>query len=280
MQNGEPMDNIAVIILNYNTWIDTLKEVEMVHDRLQVSYHDIIVIDNHSENESYERLLTASEGTFCFIQAKENRGYAWGNNIGLRYAYQKNYQYAWILNNDILWEDESILKKLLLPFQNDTLVAVVSPDIYAPDGHMFNRDAVRPSFYDLTFGMLRYRRKGRMLTDRGGYGYVYRPQGCCMMVDLKALHDVDYMDENTFLYSEEFILAERLLKRGYKCACCTSARIVHNHSITVKSAFHKRRIREIQEESYSYYLNKYREFSRIQKMLCRLFYRLKLHFLK
>ena len=34
-----------------------------------------------------------------------------------------------------------------------------------------------------------------------------------MMVDLDKMNEVDYFDEKTFLYCEEPILAERLLKK-------------------------------------------------------------------
>lgn len=270
------MDKVAIVILNYKTWEDTLAEAKLCNELLGVPYEDIIIVDNASPNESAEELAKKSIGDYVFIKSDKNSGYAAGNNIGLRYAYEHGYSYGWILNNDIIIEDSSIIEKIIKVFKSDDSLAVVNPDIYAPDGHMFNRDSIRPSFMDLTLGMMSYRKKGRIIKDEGGYGRVYRPQGCCMMVDLKKLNEIDYLDERTFLYMEEMILAERLLKKDYYCACCTEASIVHNHSTTVKSSFDKKKIRNMTNKSFAYYLYQYRGFSRFKIKICCMFNSLKL----
>lgn len=270
------MGSAAAIILNYNSWEDTLKEAKLVREKAGIAWKDIIVIDNCSTNDSARKLEENASGQYVFLQTGENRGYASGNNVGLRYAYEKNYKYAWIINNDILFDDERILDKLIYVFDKEDQVAVVNPDIYAPDGHMYNRDSVRPTFFDLTLGMLAYRKKGRVIEDRGGYGYVYRPQGCCMVVDLEKLCEIDYLDEHTFLYSEELILAERLLAKDYKCVCCTAAKVIHNHSQTVKRTLNKNGIRKFKIDSYDYYLKQYRHYKCVKKFLCKKFYFVKL----
>lgn len=278
---GIVMDRVAVIILNYNTWKDTLKEIELVNSICGVSFNDVIVVDNASPNDSAKMLEKASDDKgFIFIKSLENKGYAAGNNIGMRYAYKNGYKFAWILNNDIIIEDNWIVKKFLEIFTIDASVAVINSDVYAPGGYMFNRDAKRPTFFDYTIGMNQYRRSGRQIIDRGGYAYIYRPQGCCMMVDLEKMNAIDYMDEHTFLYIEEPILAERLLKKGYFCACCLTTDIIHNHSKTVKTVFDKRKIRKIQNESFRYYLKEYRKYSDLKIRICLAFNSLKMKLLE
>lgn len=268
---------IAVIILNYNTWRDTIAEIEICNTVLNVEKQDIIVIDNCSENDSNEKLkkLSLQDG-FAFISSKNNLGYGAGNNIGLRYAYEKNYTHALILNNDIIIEDSKLLIELIRVFKAENAVAVVNPDVYSPDGHLFNRDAVKPSFFDYTIGGINYKHKGRKIKDIDGYGIVYRPQGCCMMVDLKKMKEINYFDEKTFLYCEEPILAEKFLMKGYLCACNTNISVIHNHSKTVKSAFDINKIIKINNHSFSYYLGKYRGFNKLQIKVCCFFNALKL----
>lgn len=272
--------HVAIVILNYNSWKETIKEANLCNRMMQIDYRNIIVIDNASPNDSAEMLEKESEKKhFVFIRADANQGYAAGNNIGLRYAFQNGYEYALILNNDIIIEDPGLILKLLDGFKKDSCVAVVNPDIYSPDRHLFNRDAVKPTFLDYTVGMLQYRKKGRKLTEKDGIGFVYRPQGCCMMVDLQKMDEVDYFDEHTFLYCEEPILAERLLKKGYLCACNTAVSIIHNHSETVKSTFDIKRIVRIQNDSFAYYLKEYRGYSIIAIKICCFFNALKLKYL-
>lgn len=270
------MERIAVVILNYNTWQKTISEINMISSLFHLKADQLIVVDNASSNDSYEQLQKRKAGKYHLLRAKHNNGYAAGNNIGMKYAYRLGYQYAWIINNDILIEDAMLLHKMLNILVKDDRLAVVNPDIYAPDGHMFNRESKRPSFYDYTLGMLAYRKAGRQIKDLGGYGYVYRPQGCCMLVDLRKIKEAGYMDEHTFLYGEEVILAERLRNKGYLCGCCTSAKVIHDHSFTVKGAFTKSKLNRMKIESFRYYLRKYRKFSVAATKICCLFYQMKL----
>ena len=267
---------VAIILLNYKSWEDTLTEVETIHRLFHVDWKDVIVVDNCSPNESAEKLEKAADKRFILIKSKKNDGYAAGNNIGLRYAVDSGFDYAWILNNDIIIDDPDLITQMLEVFDHDPNVAVVNPDIYAPDGHMFNRDAVRYTFLDMTLGILHYRKKGRRINDLGGYGYVYRPQGCCMMIDLKKSAAVGHLDDHTFLYCEEVILAERLLRKQYRCACCYLAKVIHNHSTTVKSVLSKKNIIRINMQSFRYYLTEYRMFGKIKTELCCLFGTIKL----
>ena len=269
--------NVAVIILNYNSWEDTIKEINICNNILSVKNRDIIVVDNCSPNDSAEQLKKQSiERNFVFIESKENKGYGAGNNIGLECAYKNGYKYALILNNDIIVEDSNLLFQLLRVFEIEKKAAIVNPDIYSPDGHMFNRDSVRPSFIDYTFGAIKYKKKGRKIEDMGGYGNIYRPQGCCMLVDLEKMREVGFFDEETFLYFEESILAEKLLTRGYKCFCNTATSVIHNHSKTVKSTFDIKRIISINNKSFAYYLRKYRGYGNIKIKVCCFFNSLKL----
>lgn len=262
------INEVAVVILNYKSWRDTLNEIDLCHKEIGIDYENIIVVDNASPNESKEELEKNSQLGYRFIYSTENNGYASGNNIGLKYAFNHGYKYALILNNDILFNDKEFLKKLLEVVDKDNKLAVVNPDVYSPSGYLFNRDAKRPNLFDYTVGMYLYKKRGRNIQDIDKYGYVYRPQGCCMLVDLNKLNQVDYLDDSTFLYYEEVILAERLINKGFRCACCTNTSIIHNHSTTVKSSFELNEIIKIKNKSFSYYLKEYRHYSNLKIKMC------------
>lgn len=269
---------LSILILNYKSWKDTLKEAQMVHDLFDIDWEQIIIVDNASPNESSEMLSQKKIGNYTFIKSPKNGGYAAGNNIGLKWSYQHGFKYCWILNNDIIIQDSMLLSSLMEIFEKAGNIACVNPDIYSPDGHMFNRDSVRMTFYDLTVGFLAYRKKGRNVKDRGGYAYIYRPQGCCMIVDLEKMNSVGYMDEHTFLYSEEIILAERLLVNKWVCACAIGKKVIHNHSKTVKSTFNNLKVISMQNNSFNYYLKEYRNYPLIKRIICLAFNTLKCYF--
>ena len=270
------MNSIAVIILNYLTWQETLEEVAAVQRIMGDFPHEIIVVDNASPNDSVERLTEQAQDRFTLLRSEDNRGYASGNNIGLQYAHRKGYAYSWILNNDIAFPDEQIVGKMLRVFEKDPSIAAVNPDVYAPEGYLFNRDACRPSVWDMTLGMFAYKKKGRAEQEaQKGWLYIYRPQGCCMLLDTQKAAQVGFLDEYTFLYCEEVIFAERLLQAGYCCACCSETRIIHNHSYTVRKVLNKLSYVKSNLRSFDYYLREYRHFSWLSRVLCDAFYVLK-----
>ena len=70
------MKKVAVIILNYNSWRETLNEITICVNVLNMNYKDIIVVDNASPNDSALNLKKESgEKGFIFLQSKENKGY-------------------------------------------------------------------------------------------------------------------------------------------------------------------------------------------------------------
>lgn len=271
-------EKVAVLILNYISWKETISELISCNEKLHVDYKNIIVVDNNSPNDSKSQIESFNEKKkFVFLSSPENRGYGAGNNLGLRYALSRGYKYALIINNDIEFTDDNLIKELLSVFEKDKTLAVVNPDIYSPTGYLFNRDSVKPTFFDYTIGMFNYKKKGRLLNELDGYGYIYRPQGCCMMVDLDKIKEIDFFDEKVFLYYEECILAEKLLKKGYLCACNFNSRVIHNHSRTVKSVLGIRKIITIYNKSFSYYLTHYRQFNSIKTRLCCFFNLIKMY---
>lgn len=269
-------NKLAVLILNYNSWEATIDVSKKLVADFNIPWKDIIIVDNCSKDDSRNRLKENLNLGYTYLESEINGGYASGNNIGLRYAEAHDYDYVWITNNDVIVNDLEYLNKILNIFNLNNDIAVVNSDITSIDGYLYNRESTRPSFYDYTFGLIQYRKKGREINDLGGYGYIYRPQGCSMMVDIHKLAEVDYFDENTFLYYEESILAERLLARGYKCCCCINTSIVHNHSKIVKNNIKKFNFIKINNKSFAYYLKNYRNFNSIQVLICKLFNTLKL----
>ena len=275
---NDEIGKTAIVILNYNTWDMTLNLVAEIKSINRLSKCDIIVVDNNSPNDSQIKLKQKADetGDFILLLSQKNSGYAAGNNIGLRYAYTNGYDFAWVLNNDVLLTDEYVLDKIIKVFGYDENIAVVSPDILFSDGRQANRELVRPNVFDMTLGAIRYKTIGRKSKVNEEWSYGYRPQGCCMVLDLKKVSEVDYMDEYTFLYCEEPILAERLLKKGYLCACCFSTSIIHNHSFTVKNTLSKARFIKTNIRSFDYLLKKYRGYNIISRAICDLFYILRL----
>ena len=50
-----------------------------------------------------------------------------------------------------------------------------------------------------------------------------------MLFNLSILKDINFFDENTFLYFEEEIISEKLKEKNYKIGIITDEFYIHNH---------------------------------------------------
>jgi GT2 family glycosyltransferase len=117
----EPLlKSIAIIVLNWCGWRDTLACLESLQKLIVPFSITIIVCDNASNDDSFDQILnwaqqhysaseigvfsqiTDSDSRFPFvlIQTGANLGFAGGNNVGIRYALSQGDEYLWLLNND------------------------------------------------------------------------------------------------------------------------------------------------------------------------------------
>ncbi len=81
------------------------------------------------------------------------------------------------------------------------------------------------------------------------------------------LEEINYFDENTFLYYEENILAKRVKMTNYKTVIDNRISIIHNHSVSVDKSFKKVGKYKILKESQKYYVKEYLGASKFQLML-------------
>lgn len=269
----------AIIILNYMSFEDTINELECLKKLTGIEMCKVFVIDNASENDSVTQLSMYFEREHTFehelISNTFNAGYAIGNNIGLRKALSDGFKYALILNNDILFPDDNLLKVLKKVADSDKNIGCCSPRIYSLNGKEMHQHLLRPSFLDLSFGRISYRLRENNLESRNasrrGIVENYRSQGCCMVVDLVKIEKVGFLDESTFLYYEEAILAEKLIEKGWKAVLALDTCVIHNHSNTVKSVAVKKQIVKWVCDSARIYYRKFRRFNNFQVQLCLLF---------
>lgn len=265
----ERQPSVLIVILNYGTYDLTIAMIKQLYANLEYDNYKVMVVDNSSPNESANVLKKKSqELNYIFVANSKNTGYAAGNNIGIRYAIANNYQYTWILNNDVELREANILKKLIGILQKNDEIGCIGPKIYNADGTICAPYCRRLSVWNMTLGVFedkRYREKKQNIE-----GEVYRVHGCCMLLRNQAMKEVDCMDERTFLYGEEAILAERLLWKDYKTYYAPSVSVTHLGSVSMKKASGNSRNRQIQEQekSRTLYLKEYRHFSPMSIFVC------------
>ena len=116
--------DVSIIIVSYNVK-DFLKNcLESVIKFTKNINYEIIVVDNASTDDSLEMLKQVQHDTdnLKFIDAKENGGFAKGNNLGIKQAKGK---YILLLNPDTLLVENSI-ERMFLWMEAHKDVAVAS----------------------------------------------------------------------------------------------------------------------------------------------------------
>ena len=228
-----------------------------------------MVVDNCSPNESAKILKQKSEELgYMFLANDKNAGYAVGNNIGIRYGIENNYQYSWVLNNDVELRDCNVLSDMVQIAEKNKKIGWIGPKIYTLDGLVCAPYCNRPTAWSMTLGIAKEKRERAKYVDTSRE--VYRVYGCCMLLRNDAMKAADCMDERTFLYGEEDILAERLMGKGYVAFYDADVSVTHKESSSMKRMSTNRKRMQIREtnKSMELYLKDYRHYSWIIRKAC------------
>lgn len=210
---------VYIIILNFNNPDITIECLESIK-RLSFDEYRVILVDNASTDNSvtifYEYMQVAHD--IIFLKNKENKGYAAGNNVALRYALkQKDMEYCWILNNDTL-VDENALTKLYEFMESHRDVGICGSKLI----YDWDRNQIQGygGYFNPVLAVSRHCTDIRMI-DRIDYVI-----GASVFVRREFLQDIGLMCEDYFLYCEEIDWAERA-KVKYKIACVPESIVYH-----------------------------------------------------
>lgn len=289
-----PTKKIGIVVLNYKNYEDTIECLRSL-DEITYPNTEIVVVDNDSQNDSVEHIRQSLSGRkvahalisgndldaveqipekTILVRSFINRGYAAGNNVGIRVALARGVDYILILNNDTLVE-KNFLEPMVQYAEAHAQVAAVGPKVVDANGRIDPICARRR----LTFGDYFFRAgMGRILfpnnrwarrhTYQGEYGFDHPREvdvllGCCMLIKGSVFQRLGLLDEGTFLYLEEFILHEKFRDVGWISVVVPDSVIVHKHGRSiakVPSDF----VRDATRASLRYYLMRYRHYSRFK----------------
>lgn len=266
--------SVAIVLLNWNGWRDTLECLESVY-LLDHDSFAVIVVDNASTDGSAEHILgwpgprrpdgAANEmpptkwqirsendspgkpeplqfGERIFIQAAHNGGFASGNNLGIRYALAAGCDYVWLLNNDTV-VDPSALSALIRRTRSSQHIGMCGsvlrfydqPEkIQAIGGVKFN------------FWLARGEQLGQGLNaDDPAVREIAKSEpdyiaGASMLVTKDLLEDVGLMEEGYFLYFEEIDWAMRARPR-WELAIAGDSVVYHKEGGSIGTSSRNRR---------------------------------------
>ncbi|ASK30840.1 glycosyl transferase [Chryseobacterium sp. T16E-39] len=245
------MKDLAIIILNYNSFEDTSREVNSLLQ--QKCYNkSIYIVDNNSTDKGKIEQL-GLEKNINFIISDKNGGYAYGNNLAIKQAIKDGKKFFLLLNPDIDI-DVVTIEVLYNDLQRKTEIGIIGPRIcyrnhknliYSDGGLLHPEEGFQGEHVHFN------RNISDVKTDHYNYDIDY-VDGSVFMFRKEVLDEIGLMNEKFFMYYEESEWCLRVLRK-------TQWKLVVNTNITAYNVYSEK------GSFYEYYMTRNRIW------LCRLY---------
>ncbi|MBR3523081.1 MAG: glycosyltransferase family 2 protein [Bacilli bacterium] len=262
----------VLLIINYNDYKNTKRLIENVADFKTINH--VVVVDNCSTDDSYDKLLKLKVKA-DIVKSEANKGYSYAINYGMKYI-EKKYKQAnvFISNSDIIIPTEDSLILMLKELKGN--VGLVGPVVN--EHGVLNRGWKMPTpMVDAFLNLVvvhNWVRKKKIFYKEDHYNdkvsRVDVVSGCFFLVNTKDFKNINYLDENVFLYYEENILASKLKSIGKNEIIVNDAFIIHDHAATIDNNIKRIKKFKILKKSQYYFQTKYNHANWFEKFMLKL----------
>lgn len=271
---SESSPSVAVIVLNWNSWPDTIECLESLLRLDYPSFH-VIVCDNGSTDGSVERFRQWAGGELCvrpssphmgthsippvakpitfnpsserstrlspaerlsLIENRANLGFAAGNNAGLMNALERGFEYFWVLNADTVVEPDALthLVSRIRSVEGAGLCGSLLCYYDAPDTIQEAGGCTSYPMLGLSRRLAGEQSRSSSLDWRGLEAKLDYISGAACLVSREFLETVGPMSEDYFLYCEEIDWATRG-KGRFSLALAEKSIVFHKKGMTTGS---------------------------------------------
>ncbi|MDD5055984.1 MAG: glycosyltransferase family 2 protein [Candidatus Peribacteraceae bacterium] len=221
---------ISVLVLNYRTPKDTMRCVEALRRQTIADRIEIIVIDNHSEDESigWFRAQFGDTQTVRIVEQRGNLGYGRANNNGASFA---TGEYLLVLNPDNTLPPNA-LKEMLDFLKTHDDIGIVSPALVYADGTVRPSARAFPTIGDLLRKRIfpnawqkRFDERHRYFNERKTIDVDWMV-GACLLMRADLFRTLKGFDERFFLFFEDMDLCRRTKLLGKRVVYMPSVRVL------------------------------------------------------
>ncbi|MDD6403416.1 MAG: glycosyltransferase [Mollicutes bacterium] len=270
MEDKIKQPRVVCEILNYNDAETVFRLVDKIKN--YSVFNSILIIDNASPDDSFSKLKKAYKNNKKIIvrQTSKNGGYGYGNNYGIKYAYEKlNADYVVLSNPDVFFSNqmvETLLKEMI-----EKNAAVVSGT------QRVNKQPIRTPAWKIPTAMqwiLIETRLWKWAAKKYYYDQslfkskdlqVECVHGAMFLLDPKKFLNVGGYDEEMFLFGEETVLGYKLKSKGYKSFLLNNVYYDHEGSTSINKNFSSTiKQDKITHQSKLVYMRNYLQLNYIQ----------------
>lgn len=252
------------IILNYNDSDNCIKLARKI--KSYSGLFNIVIVDNCSTDESFLNLKIYDGKLFFLISTEHNGGYGYGNNFGMKYAFEKLGADAVLICNPDISFEKHMIERLSSAMEACPNCGVISAVQYDRNGNEINQSAwsiPRVWNYIFSVGKLSSRfainfYQSADFLHRNPITKVDCVAGSLLLVSRYAFEKTGGYDENVFLYCEETILGCKMKQAGLDTYICSDVHYLHLHGVSIsKSITSAVKRKKLLLKSHHYTLKKY-----------------------
>ena len=258
--NKTNIPRVAIIILNWNGWLDTIECLESLY-RINYQNYDVIVVDNGSKDNSLQKMENYCEGNIKIdplyssydssnkpisllkltkkeaeskVKLKKKFLNLANNRKLILISIKKNSGFARGCNTGSTFAISNLKPDYILLLNNDTVIE-----------KNFLMELVKISEIDDMIGIvgpeILFYEKPHKNQFEDKYKEIRKPtevdwvSGCAILIKIKLIKSIGLLDTIFFNYYEETDYIERAKKSGFKIFYVpTTHKIFHKYSATAK----------------------------------------------
>ncbi len=210
--------SVSAIVLNYRSPKDTLTCVRALLRQTMADELEIIVVDNHSDDESIGvfRAAWKDEPRVRVVECGRNVGYARGNAVGMRAARGR---YVLFINPDNT-PPETAVRDLADILQGHPDIGIVAPALLYPDGTVRPSARSFPTVLELFMKRIAaktWHERHKNTPVSGGMSAMQDVDwvaGACLMIEKSFFEQLGGFDGRFFLFFEDIDLCRRVWQAG------------------------------------------------------------------
>lgn len=211
---------ISIVVLNWNG-LHFLKKTIPPLLEFNYSNYEIIVVDNGSNDESINFLRKFKK--IKIIKNKKNLGYSKGKNIGMGSV---KGEYILSLDNDILVNDKSLLKKLLKAYKINKNIGFLQVPLLDRGKNKTHYYGVYYSIYGPNMHKKKVKIK-KILNSKRNLIEIVGPTGGFFFVKKDVWLDVGGFDESQKFHIDDVDIGPRSIIYGYRNYLYTKNYAIH-----------------------------------------------------
>jgi len=236
------MSTVLCVILNWRTAEMTRRAAESALLAMEGVAGAITIVDNDSQDGSFEALSAAFAGysQVRVIQSGRNGGYGAGNNVGIRAGLPDGSapDYVYVLNSDAFPAPDAV-RVLRDHLDTHPRTGFAGSHIHGPEGEAHHTAFRFPSALGELEAAARTGPVTRLLRR-----WVVAPPlpdttrpvdwlaGASVMMRRSVLEQIGLFDETFFLYYEETDLCRRAARAGWDTVYVVESRVMHIGSVS------------------------------------------------